>query len=77
MHCFWFTARHNHSQVIFVRAMRHVTAVSKKSMSCRLRDVLWDNCRLYLIMDYVELDLREHMDQYPEEASDMENIKVQ
>lgn len=27
-------------------------------------------------MDYVELDLREHMDQYTEEASDLENIKV-
>jgi hypothetical protein len=43
--------------------------------SHRLRDVLWDNCRLYLIMDFVELDLREHMDQNPE-SSDPENVKV-
>jgi len=42
---------------------------------CRLRDVLWDNCRLYLIMDYVEMDLREHMDKSPE-SSDMDNVKV-
>ena len=41
----------------------------------RLRDVLWDNYRLYLIMDYVELDLREHMDQNPE-SSDLDNVKV-
>ncbi|EIE27517.1 cell division control protein 2-like protein B [Coccomyxa subellipsoidea C-169] len=40
----------------------------------RLRDVLWDNCRLYLIMDYVELDLREHMDKNPE-SSDLDNVK--
>ncbi|BDA48672.1 Cyclin-dependent kinase A-1 [Coccomyxa sp. Obi] len=40
----------------------------------RLRDVLWDNYRLYLIMDYVELDLREHMDQNPE-SSDIDNVK--
>ena len=41
----------------------------------RLRDVLWDHSRLYLIMDYVDLDLREHMDTNPD-AFALENVKV-
>ena len=41
----------------------------------RLRDVLWDHSRLYLIMDYVDLDLREHMDTDPDSSS-LQNVKV-
>ena len=37
--------------------------------------MLWDHSRLYLIMDYVDLDLREHMDTNPD-AFALENVKV-
>ena len=35
----------------------------------RLRDVLWDHTQLYLIMDYVEQDLRQFMDNDPQSRS--------
>ena len=41
----------------------------------RLRDVLWDHSRLYLIMDYLDVDLREHLDTDPC-ARDLANVKV-
>ncbi len=37
--------------------------------------MLWDHSRLYLIMDYVDLDLREHMDTDPDSSS-LRNVKV-
>ena len=42
---------------------------------CRLRDVLWDHTQLYLIMDYVEQDLRQFMDTDARSRS-LRNVKV-
>lgn len=42
---------------------------------CRLRDVLWDHTQLYLIMDYVEQDLRQFMDNNPQSRS-LSTVKV-
>ena len=41
----------------------------------RLRDVLWDHTQLYLIMDYVEQDLRQFMDNDPQSRS-LDVVKV-
>ncbi len=40
-----------------------------------MRDVLWDHSRLYLVMDYLDVDLREHLDTDPS-ARDLVNVKV-
>ena len=37
--------------------------------------MLWDHSRLYLIMDYLDVDLREHLDTNPS-ARDLANVKV-
>ena len=37
--------------------------------------MLWDHSRLYLIMDYLDVDLREHLDTDPS-ARDLANVKV-
>jgi len=37
--------------------------------------VLWDHSRLYLIMDYLDVDLREHLDTDPS-ARDLANVKA-
>ncbi len=37
--------------------------------------MLWDHSRLYLIMDYLDVDLREHLDTDPA-ARDLSNVKV-
>ncbi len=48
----------------------------KHAFTCRLRDVLWDNHRLYLIMEHLDRDLREHLD-VCSAASALHNVKVQ
>ncbi len=37
--------------------------------------MLWDHSRLYLIMDYLDVDLREHLDTDPS-ARDLANVKA-
>ena len=41
----------------------------------RLLDVLWDDSRLYMILEYLDVDLHQHMDADPE-ASLAENVRV-
>ena len=50
-------------------------ASAEIAASCRLRDVLWDHTQLYLIMDYVEQDLRHFMDTDPRSRS-ISTVKV-
>lgn len=52
-----------------------VTAHAHGLTHCRLRDVLWDHTQLYLIMDYVEQDLRQFMDTDARSRS-LRNVKV-
>ena len=57
-------------------APRALLVLSQQSaLPCRLRDVLWDHTQLYLIMDYVEQDLRQFMDNDPQSRS-LSTVKV-
>lgn len=42
----------------------------------RLQDVVHSEKRLYLVFEYLDLDLKKHMDSTPEFAKDPRQIKV-
>lgn len=42
----------------------------------RLQDVVHSEKRLYLVFEYLDLDLKKHMDTSPEFAKDLHQIKV-
>lgn len=42
----------------------------------RLQDVVHSEKRLYLVFEYLDLDLKKHMDSSPEFAKDLGQIKV-
>jgi hypothetical protein len=42
----------------------------------RLQDVVHSEKRLYLVFEYLDLDLKKHMDSSPEFAKDLRQIKV-
>ncbi len=42
----------------------------------RLQDVVHSERRLYLVFEYLDLDLKKHMDTYPDLAKDPRLIKV-
>ena len=42
----------------------------------RLQDVVHSEKRLYLVFEYLDLDLKKHMDSCPEFAKDPRMIKV-
>jgi hypothetical protein len=43
---------------------------------CRLRDVIHLERRLYLVFEFVEMDLKKHLDSSPQVAGDRRVIKV-
>ena len=43
---------------------------------CRLEDVIHDNNRLYLVFEFLDLDLKKHMDSNPEICKDHRLVKV-
>lgn len=45
-------------------------------MSGRLQDVVHSERRLYLVFEYLDLDLKKHMDSCPEFSKDTRTIKV-
>lgn len=42
----------------------------------RLQDVVHSEKRLYLVFEYLDLDLKKHMDSSPDFAKDLHMIKV-
>ena len=42
----------------------------------RLEDVIHDNNRLYLVFEFLDLDLKKHMDSNPEICKDHRLVKV-
>ncbi|KAK9828503.1 hypothetical protein WJX72_000424 [[Myrmecia] bisecta] len=54
-------------EVSLLKELQHENIVT-------LKDVLWDSSRLYLIMEYMDMDLKEHMDTNAS-AADLGNIK--
>ena len=42
----------------------------------RLQDVVHSEKRLYLVFEYLDLDLKKYMDSSPEFAKDLRQIKV-
>lgn len=42
----------------------------------RLQDVVHSEKRLYLVFEYLDLDLKKHMDSSPEFAKDLRQVKV-
>lgn len=42
----------------------------------RLQDVVHSEKRLYLVFEYLDLDLKKHMDSSPEFAKDHRQVKV-
>ena len=42
----------------------------------RLQDVVHSEKRLYLVFEYLDLDLKKHMDSSPEFAKDPRQVKV-
>ena len=44
--------------------------------SCRLEEVMYDNKRLFLVFEYLELDLKKYMDTTPALAQNKHLIKV-
>ena len=45
-------------------------------MDYRLQDVVHSEKRLYLVFEYLDLDLKKHMDSSPDFAKDRRQIKV-
>ena len=45
-------------------------------MEHRLQDVVHDEKSLYLVFEYLDLDLKKHMDSSPEFAKDPRQVKV-
>lgn len=45
-------------------------------LGCRLHDVVHSEKRLYLVFEYLDLDLKKHMDSCPEFSQDPRLIKV-
>ena len=45
-------------------------------LSGRLQDVVHSEKRLYLVFEYLDLDLKKHMDSSPDFAKDLRLIKV-
>lgn len=46
------------------------------SLVCRLHDVVHDDKKLYLVFEYLDLDLKKHMDTSPHISQDRMLIKV-
>ena len=44
-------------------------------LRCRLKDVIWDSSRLFLVMEYMDLDFSEHMASQANHLS-LDKIKV-
>lgn len=42
----------------------------------RLQDVVHSEKRLYLVFEYLDLDLKKHMDSSPDFAKDLRQVKV-
>ena len=45
-------------------------------LSYRLQDVVHSERRLYLVFEYLDLDLKKHMDSSPDFANDPRQVKV-
>ena len=43
---------------------------------CRLEDVVHSNKKLYLVFEYLDLDLKKHMDSHPNFGTDHRLVKV-
>ena len=42
---------------------------------CRFQDVMWDESRLYIVLEYLDVDLRQHIDT-DRNAGSPSNVKV-
>ena len=45
-------------------------------MLCRLEDVVHSDKKLYLVFEYLDLDLKKHMDSHPNFGTDHRLVKV-
>lgn len=43
---------------------------------CRLEDVVHSDKKLYLVFEYLDLDLKKHMDSHPNFGTDHRLVKV-
>ena len=50
--------------------------LTNTSQACRLEDVVHSNNKLYLVFEYLDLDLKKHMDSHPAFGSDHMLVKV-
>ena len=45
-------------------------------ISCRLEDVVHSDRKLYLVFEYLDLDLKKHMDSHPNFGTNHQLVKV-
>lgn len=50
--------------------------VSIAVVLCRLEDVVHSDKKLYLVFEYLDLDLKKHMDSHPNFGTDHRLVKV-